>query len=244
MNWLKTWVRRLILREKADSERYVNYLRNKGAAIGDHVRFYDPGNTFVDDSAPWLLTIGDHVSITRGVTILTHDYGWSVVRRYPGSDGQLLGAQSPVTIGSNVFIGMQAVITRGVTIGDHVIIGAGSVVTRDCESGFVYAGNPAKKICSLEQFREKRERAQFSEAKGMARAYACRFGRKPEPEVFREYFHLFCTAEEAQRNPVFRRQMATGGNEAQCRAFLQNHPPRFSGFDAFLEACFSEETPY
>ena len=58
--------------------------------------------------------------------------------------GAILGAQSPVTIGNHVFIGMDAVITRGVTIGDHVIIGAGSVVTRDIPANVVAVGNPCR----------------------------------------------------------------------------------------------------
>lgn len=234
-------LRHILLGEKASSRRYVNHLRKMGAQVGENVRFYDPFHTFVDTSAPWLLTIGDHVSITRGVTILTHDYAWSVIRRYPESRGALLGAQSGVTIGSNVFIGMNAVITRGVRLGDHVIIGAGSVVTSDCESGFVYAGNPAKKVCSVAEFWEKRRKDQFSEAKAMALAYRARFGRAPDPEVFREYFPLFCTPEGAKENPVFRRQMETGGNFEDCLAFLQSHDPMFESFEAFLDACFADE---
>ena len=40
-------------------------------------------------------------------------------------------------------------------IGDNVIIGAGSVVTHDIPSGSVYAGNPAKFVCSFSEFQEK-----------------------------------------------------------------------------------------
>lgn len=237
---IRKLLRHLVLGEKASSERYVNFLRKKGAQVGENVRFYDPYHTFVDVSAPWLLTIGDRVCITRGVTILTHDYAWSVVRHHPGSRGEILGAQSAVTIGSNVFIGMNAVITRGVAIGDHVIIGAGSVVTADCESGFVYAGNPAKKICSVAEFREKRRKAQFSEVRVMALRYRERFGRDPAPEVFREYFPLFCTPEQAAENPVFRRQMESGENFEDTLAFMQKNPPMFENFQAFLNACFED----
>ena len=236
-------IRNIILREKADSRRYVAFLRKKGAKIGENVRFYDPLHTFMDLSDPWLLTIGDHVAITRGVTILTHDYAWSAVRHHRESRGELLGAQNPVTIGNNVFIGMNAVILRGVTIGADVIIGAGSVVTADCESGFVYAGNPARRICSVVDFREKRRRAQFAEARELALHYRARFGKDPAPEVFREYFHLFCTTEQALEHPAFRRQMESGGNFEETIAFLQRDPPGFDSFEAFLAACFEEETP-
>ena len=75
--------------------------------------------------------------------------------------GGIFGASGNVTIGDNVFIGMNAIITRNVTIGDNVIIGVGSIVTKDCESGYVYAGNPAHKIMSIDQFYDKRKELQL-----------------------------------------------------------------------------------
>ena len=57
---------------------------------------------------------------------------------------------SEVIIGHDVWIGMNCIILKGVKIGAGSIIGAGSVVTSDVESGCLYAGNPAKKIKSLD----------------------------------------------------------------------------------------------
>ena len=104
--------------------------------------------------------------ISEGVKILNHDYAWSVLKRYSSEEivaGNILGAWSPVEIGSNVFIGMNAIITRGVKIGDNVVIGAGSVVTKDCPSDGIYAGNPARRIMSTAEFYRKRESMQFEE---------------------------------------------------------------------------------
>lgn len=241
MNCIKELLRQLVLGEKASSRRYVAFLRKQGVQVGQDVRFFDPVHTHVDVTNPWLLTIGDHVSITRGVTILTHDYAWSVVKGHPDSRGVLLGAQSPVSIGSNVFIGMNAILTRGVTIGDHVIIGAGSVVTGDCESSFVYGGNPARKLMSLQEFREKREKMQEKEAKAVYRSFVARFGREPEMTVFSEYFPLFCTASQAAEHPLFRRQMETGQTFDACVQWMQAHPPRFESYEAFLAFCREEE---
>jgi acetyltransferase-like isoleucine patch superfamily enzyme len=44
---------------------------------------------------------------------------------------------------------MNSIILKGVKIGDGSIVAAGSVVISDVESGCLYAGNPAKKIKSL-----------------------------------------------------------------------------------------------
>lgn len=43
----------------------------------------------------------------------------------------------------------------GVTVGDNVIIGAGSIVIKDIPANSVAAGNPAKVICSLDDYLKK-----------------------------------------------------------------------------------------
>ena len=92
-------------------------------------------------------TSADYVNYLRSL-------GMSIMKRVE-SDGQrgcILGASGNLTIGNNVFIGMNAIVLRGVTIGNDVIIGAGSVIAKDCESGWGYAGNPAKKIISIQDY--------------------------------------------------------------------------------------------
>lgn len=235
---LKNFVRNLILREKASSEKYVEYLRKKGLEIGANAKFYSPSNSFVDLSAPWLITIGDNARFAHGVIILTHDYSWSVLKKLPQKGGQVLGAQGPVVIGNNIFVGMNTIITRGVTIGDNVVIGAGSVVTRDCESNSVYAGSPAKRIMSIDEFLEKRVQKQFEEAKNLALFYKNKFSKEPPVEVFSEYFMLFCTADEALKIPQFKAQMETNYNFDQTVEYMNTHKPMFGCFEDFLKECF------
>jgi acetyltransferase-like isoleucine patch superfamily enzyme len=51
-----------------------------------------------------------------------------------------------VVVGSNVWIGYNAQILRGVSVGDNAIIGSNSVVTRDIPANAVAAGAPARVI--------------------------------------------------------------------------------------------------
>lgn len=114
--------------------------------------------------------------------ILTHGYDWSVLK---GKFGEVLGSAGKVTIGDNCFIGMNTVILKGTTIGNNTIIGAGSVVTGgEYPSDCVLAGNPARVICSLDEYREKRQKAQLSEAVEMVRGSMKRFMEKYHPRKY------------------------------------------------------------
>jgi acetyltransferase-like isoleucine patch superfamily enzyme len=62
--------------------------------------------------------------------------------RAPGA----IHAKGPITIGNDVFIAYEAVITSGVTIGDGAIIGTRAVGSRDVEPYEIVGGNPARHI--------------------------------------------------------------------------------------------------
>ena len=54
--------------------------------------------------------------------------------------------EKPIKIGTECWIGANAVILPAVEIGDRVIVGAGSVVTQSFGDDVKIAGNPAKII--------------------------------------------------------------------------------------------------
>ena len=56
-----------------------------------------------------------------------------------------------VSIGANVWIGMNSLILKGVTIGDGAIVAAGSVVVRDVPAKAVVAGVPAKRVARVSE---------------------------------------------------------------------------------------------
>lgn len=67
-----------------------------------------------------------------------HDY------RTSGGIKELQYKKNPIQIGSNVWIGANSVILRGVKIGDNVVVAAGSIVKEDIESGTLYYHNRNK----------------------------------------------------------------------------------------------------
>ena len=98
----------------------------------------------------YLIEIGDKVRITDGVKIFTHGGGNILRESYPNFD--FFGK---VCIGNNVYIGNNCLIMPGVTIGDNVVVGAGSIVTKSVPSNHVVCGNPAKIICTVNEYYEK-----------------------------------------------------------------------------------------
>lgn len=119
-----------------------------GVKIGERVRFTGKNISF--GSEPFLIEIGDNVTITPGVKFQTHDGGVALFRNeIPG-----INVFGRIKIGNNVFIGEDAMIMYGVTIGDNVVIGARSLVTRDIPNDSVAVGVPARVIKSLAEYKE------------------------------------------------------------------------------------------
>nr|WP_297461656.1 gamma carbonic anhydrase family protein [uncultured Halomonas sp.] len=68
------------------------------------------------------------------------------------------------SIGNRVLVGMGAIVMDGAVVEDEIIIAAGAVVTpgKRLDSGYVYAGNPAKPLRALKDS----ERAFFTYSAG------------------------------------------------------------------------------
>jgi acetyltransferase-like isoleucine patch superfamily enzyme len=87
--------------------------------------------------------IGRYCLIAGGVTIADYDgHPLAAVRRRANETSAWKDVK-PVKIGDDVWIGVGALILKGVTIGDRSIVAAHAVVTKDVPADCVVAGNPA-----------------------------------------------------------------------------------------------------
>ncbi|MCB8890745.1 gamma carbonic anhydrase family protein [Vreelandella malpeensis] len=152
--------------------------------LGERV-FVDPSSVVIgdvtlgDDCSVWPMAVirgdmhrirlGARVSVQDGCVLhITHasDFNPQGFALTVGDDvtighkALLHGA----TLGSRILVGMGAIVMDGAVVEDEVIIAAGAVVTpgKRLESGFVYAGNPAKALRPLKE----KERAFFSYTAG------------------------------------------------------------------------------
>lgn len=126
------------------SRRFPQYQIGAGTYGDLSVRSWNEGAT---------LRIGSYTSIASGVKVFLggeHRIDW--VTTYPFNvlwekSQHFKGhpkTKGDVVIGSDVWIGTEALILSGVKIGDGAVVGARAVVTRDVPPYAIVAGNPAR----------------------------------------------------------------------------------------------------
>lgn len=211
---------------------YEQWLRQQGVSIGNNLRLFRHKTIRFDTTSQGLISIGDNVSITADVTILTHDFCSSVFRNVYAD---YVPGRSNVTIGNNVYIGQRAMILRGVTIGDNVIVAAGAIVTKDIPAGSIVAGVPAKVVSTLEEYYLKRKNQMKAEALQYARDLYHFRGTKPTVEDFWEEFALFYHETESYPQAFVDRikNVQMPGN--LYSRFMETNKPEYESFEAFLQ---------
>jgi acetyltransferase-like isoleucine patch superfamily enzyme len=117
--------------------------RGATLCIGDHCGF---SGTVI--AASEHIKIGQRVLCGANVTICDSDRHpiAAAQRQLPPAAQQQVIQTAPICIEDDVFIGMNALILKGVTIGAGAVVAANSVVTSSVPAGAMVAGNPAKII--------------------------------------------------------------------------------------------------
>jgi acetyltransferase-like isoleucine patch superfamily enzyme len=125
----------------------AEYFREQGAQIGENCSI-SPTDLGPE---PYLIKIGNHVTVAPGARFITHD-GAAWVFRDEIPDLQVFG---PIIIEDNCVIGENAVLFPNVRIGRNSIVGAGSVVITDVPPDTIAIGIPARPFGAVSKYREK-----------------------------------------------------------------------------------------
>lgn len=213
---------------KRNAKLFEKFLRYKGIKIGKNCWWGRIDTIEVDFSRPSLVEIGDNVRINFGFTLMTHDASNMVMRQVYND---FVSSSGHVKIGNNVYFGRWCTVLKGVTIGDNCIIGYGSVVTKDIPANSVAIGRPAKVICTLDEYYEKRKKLHVEEALEYARSIKERFGRRPIITEFYEEFPLFLKGTDEVDGLPIKKQLRDA-----YPYYRENNKPIFDGFDDFLKA--------
>lgn len=122
-------------------------LIKRGLKVGEN--FNRQQGCFIDPTHCWLIEIGNNVTMSIRVVLMAHD----------ASTKNSLGYTKigKIKIKDNVFLGANTIVLPNVTIGENSVIGANSVVTKDVPPNSVVAGNPARIISSIKEYKEKNE---------------------------------------------------------------------------------------
>lgn len=164
------------LERQESFERYRSE-QTPGLVLGDRVKIYtwcslniEPtGCVHVGDDSILVgavfmcagsIRIGRRVTVSYNVTIADSDFHplEPDARRQDAIANAPFGNRAqrpvvsirPVVIEDDAWIGIGAIILKGVTIGAGARIGAGAVVTRNVPAGTIVTGNPAVPVDALE----------------------------------------------------------------------------------------------
>jgi putative colanic acid biosynthesis acetyltransferase WcaF len=129
-------------------------LRLFGARIGKGVHVYPATSIW----APWNLSLEENVGVADRVILYSQAQivvGKNTVisqgshictgtHDYKSRNFELIAKE--IIIGKDVWLAAESFVGPGVVIGDNAVVGARAVVTKSIEGGWVYAGNPCRKI--------------------------------------------------------------------------------------------------
>ena len=188
--------------------------------------FLNKIETFLKERVPFI-EIGKNCRITAEVIILAHDYSYAVLR----PEYHCMPRKAGVTkVGDNVFVGMKSIILMGSQIGNNVIIGAGAVVSGNIPDNVVVAGNPAKVVCTLDDYYERQIKRLDSYAKIYYKRTKSYLQRELTENDMNWYNQLW---KFEGKDQIYAGIKVDGDNISEIISDLKNVKPIYESFDDF-----------
>lgn len=133
-----------------DKDVINRYFRKAGMKIGGGCNIC----CNIMTTEPYMVRIGENVTISGNVTFVTHDN--SISKLSP----EYVNLYGYITVGDNCFLGQNSTIMYGCTLANNIIVASGSVVCNSFdEENIIIGGNPARKIGTWDDFKCKGEQS-------------------------------------------------------------------------------------
>jgi len=136
---------------KASPNEKAEMMRDKFYHLGKNVELY----TSDFGTEPYLISIGDNVTVAAHARFINHDVSCFNVARYLNLPKERLDKVGAIVLHDNCFIGAYATLLPGASIGKNSIIASGSIVSSVIPDNEVWGGIPAKFIMTTEEYAQK-----------------------------------------------------------------------------------------
>lgn len=135
--------------------RHFTALFKEGGVNLNGKPYFISDDVFLDDTGWDKITIEKDVTISKGVTILIHDFSISKPIEVHEEEVWRAYLIAPVHLKEGCFVGANTIILPGTVVGKNTIVGAGSVIKGEIPDNVVIAGNPARILKTNEEYYEK-----------------------------------------------------------------------------------------
>jgi len=143
---------------KQATKLQIDFFKKYGMRMNGKAR-YISAKVWFDSTDYSLISLGNRITISSNVRILTHDWSLDTVHEsifICDTKDRPIGQTKGIEIGDYSFIGTGSIIMPGAKIGKNVIIGAGTVVRGTISDYSIVIGNPCKVVGDSREYCKKK----------------------------------------------------------------------------------------
>ena len=201
MSSIKKIINKILYPKYADNNSYIKYLKKSGVSVGKNTYFFSPKTTTIDVQNGIFIEIGSNCKITKGVTILAHDYSYSVFRPVYHNIPKKAGKTQ---------------------IGDNI------------PDNEVWGGNPAKFICTLDDYYSRCKNNFESNAFLTIDQYKKKYKRYPTISELQYFSLLFINNQKNAKREISKMKF-NGDNKKEVIEDCIKMQPKYSNYEELIE---------